>query len=94
MRLFEVMVSWQIAFTGSFATGSKVMTAAAQLVKVIQSYQNPAKYLFFALFVSSNNVNDTSLMAWLQPVSMELGGKSPLIVFDDVDLDKGECHKN
>ncbi|CAE6207258.1 unnamed protein product [Arabidopsis arenosa] len=35
--------------------GSKVMTAAAQLVK---------------------------------PVSMELGGKSPLIVFDDVDLDK------
>ncbi|KAJ4870705.1 hypothetical protein Rs2_47687 [Raphanus sativus] len=45
----------KIAFTGSFATGSKVMTAAAQLVK---------------------------------PVSMELGGKSPLIVFDDVDLDK------
>lgn len=80
---------WQIAFTGSFATGSKVMTAAAQLVKVIQFsaiYSSP-------LFVSSNNVNDTSLMALLQPVSMELGGKSPLIVFDDVDLDKGDCHK-
>ncbi|CAF2200668.1 unnamed protein product [Brassica rapa] len=25
-------------------------------------------------------------------VSMELGGKIPLIVFDDVDFDKGECH--
>lgn len=24
-----------------------------------------------------------------QPVSLELGGKSPIIVFEDVDLDKG-----
>ncbi|KAL9326474.1 hypothetical protein ACSQ67_007119 [Phaseolus vulgaris] len=45
----------KIAFTGSSATGSKIMAAAAQLVK---------------------------------PVSLELGGKSPIIVFDDVDLDK------
>ncbi|XP_058762531.1 aminoaldehyde dehydrogenase 2, peroxisomal [Vicia villosa] len=45
----------KVAFTGSSATGSKIMTAAAQLVK---------------------------------PVSLELGGKSPLIVFEDVDLDK------
>ncbi|KAK4794612.1 hypothetical protein SAY86_012606 [Trapa natans] len=45
----------KIAFTGSSATGSKVMSAAAQLVK---------------------------------PVSLELGGKSPIVVFEDVDLDK------
>ncbi|KAH1132611.1 hypothetical protein GLYMA_05G033500v4 [Glycine max] len=45
----------KIAFTGSSATGSKIMTAAAQLIK---------------------------------PVSLELGGKSPIIVFEDVDLDK------
>ncbi|KAI5683557.1 hypothetical protein M9H77_04785 [Catharanthus roseus] len=45
----------KIAFTGSSATGSKIMTAAAQLVK---------------------------------PVTLELGGKSPIVVFDDVDLDK------
>ncbi|KAK3439995.1 hypothetical protein EUGRSUZ_B00336 [Eucalyptus grandis] len=45
----------KIAFTGSSATGSKIMTAAAQLVK---------------------------------PVSLELGGKSPIVVFEDVDLDK------
>ncbi|KAE8662549.1 Betaine aldehyde dehydrogenase [Hibiscus syriacus] len=45
----------KIAFTGSNATGSKIMTAAAQIVK---------------------------------PVSLELGGKSPIIVFEDVDLDK------
>lgn len=45
----------KIAFTGSSATGSKIMTAAAQMVK---------------------------------PVSLELGGKSPIIVFEDVDLDK------
>ncbi|XP_061360282.1 aminoaldehyde dehydrogenase 2, peroxisomal isoform X2 [Gastrolobium bilobum] len=45
----------KIAFTGSSVTGSKIMTAAAQLLK---------------------------------PVSLELGGKSPIIVFEDVDLDK------
>ncbi|KAM3307827.1 hypothetical protein P3S67_009571 [Capsicum chacoense] len=42
----------KISFTGSAATGSKVMTAAAQLVK---------------------------------PVTLELGGKSPIVVFDDID---------
>jgi len=26
-----------------------------------------------------------------QPVSLELGGKSPIVVFEDVDLDKGWC---
>ncbi|CAK8566808.1 unnamed protein product [Lathyrus sativus] len=45
----------KISFTGSSATGSKIMTTAAQLVK---------------------------------PVSLELGGKSPIVVFEDVDLDK------
>lgn len=45
----------KIAFTGSTATGSKIMTAAAQQVK---------------------------------PVTLELGGKSPILVFEDVDLDK------
>ncbi|KAI8543566.1 hypothetical protein RHMOL_Rhmol08G0228900 [Rhododendron molle] len=45
----------KIAFTGSTATGSKIMTAAAQIVK---------------------------------PVTLELGGKSPILVFEDVDLDK------
>lgn len=42
----------KISFTGSGPTGSKIMTAAAQLVK---------------------------------PVSLELGGKSPIVVFDDID---------
>ncbi|PON86080.1 Succinylglutamate-semialdehyde dehydrogenase [Trema orientale] len=45
----------KIAFTGSTATGSKIMAAAAQLVK---------------------------------PVSLELGGKSPIVIFEDVELDK------
>ncbi|KAL1318022.1 hypothetical protein AAHE18_15G175900 [Arachis hypogaea] len=45
----------KISFTGSSATGSKIMQAAALQVK---------------------------------PVSLELGGKSPIIVFDDVDIDK------
>ncbi|KAK2965139.1 hypothetical protein RJ640_005302 [Escallonia rubra] len=45
----------KVAFTGSTATGSKIMTAAAQLVK---------------------------------PITLELGGKSPIVVFEDVDIDK------
>nr|GMC48299.1 betaine aldehyde dehydrogenase, chloroplastic-like [Ipomoea batatas] len=46
----------KIAFTGSNATGVKIMTAAAQLVK---------------------------------PVTLELGGKSPIVIFEDFsDLDK------
>ncbi|XAR65414.1 Betaine-aldehyde dehydrogenase [Bertholletia excelsa] len=45
----------KVAFTGSTATGSKIMTAAAQIIK---------------------------------PVTLELGGKSPILVFEDVDLDK------
>ncbi|KAH9615538.1 hypothetical protein KSS87_011490, partial [Heliosperma pusillum] len=48
-----------IAFTGSTATGSKIMALAAQLVK---------------------------------PVTLELGGKSPIIVFDDAELDKGNFY--
>ncbi|XP_031105614.1 betaine aldehyde dehydrogenase, chloroplastic-like [Ipomoea triloba] len=46
----------KVSFTGSLATGVKIMTAAAQLVK---------------------------------PVTLELGGKSPIVIFEDVgDLDK------
>ncbi|GAB4845603.1 Betaine aldehyde dehydrogenase 2 [Ancistrocladus abbreviatus] len=45
----------KVAFTGSTATGSKIMSSGAQLVK---------------------------------PVTLELGGKSPILVFEDVDLDK------
>ncbi|XP_077237898.1 aminoaldehyde dehydrogenase 2, peroxisomal-like [Tasmannia lanceolata] len=45
----------KIAFTGSTATGSMIMSTVAQLVK---------------------------------PCSLELGGKSPIVIFEDVDLDK------
>lgn len=45
----------KLAFTGSVATGRKVMTAAAEGIRT---------------------------------VSLELGGKSPFIVFDDCDIDK------
>ncbi|MCL7026139.1 hypothetical protein MKW94_005033 [Papaver nudicaule] len=45
----------KISFTGSTATGSRIMSAASQLVK---------------------------------PVTLELGGKSPIVIFEDTDLDK------
>ncbi|KAH7907708.1 putative 1-pyrroline-5-carboxylate dehydrogenase [Hygrophoropsis aurantiaca] len=52
----ENMTIGQVTFTGSTATGRKIMEAAAK----------------------SN----------LKPVSLELGGKSPSIFFDDVDVDQ------
>ncbi|KAJ4712257.1 Betaine-aldehyde dehydrogenase [Melia azedarach] len=55
----------KIAFTGSTATGSRIMTAAAQMVK-----QNNCTWFL------------CSLLVW------SLEGKSPIIVFEDVDLDK------
>lgn len=45
----------KVAFTGSTATGSKIMSSASLLVK---------------------------------PVTLELGGKSPIVVFEDADLDQ------
>jgi len=54
--LGEHMKIWKVGFTGSTATGRKVLKAAAE----------------------SN----------LKQVSLELGGKSPTIVFDDADLDQ------
>lgn len=36
-----------------------------------------------------NHSNIKCVVSW-QPVSLELGGKSPIIVFEDVDLDKGQ----
>ncbi|KAI7754093.1 hypothetical protein M8C21_009608 [Ambrosia artemisiifolia] len=58
----------KVAFTGSNATGSKIMTAAAQNVKAL--------------------LNRSCAMFVWQPVTLELGGKSPIVVFDDVDIDK------
>jgi acyl-CoA reductase-like NAD-dependent aldehyde dehydrogenase len=43
---------------------------------------------FYFLFFTSSCCNIKFVVSW-QPVSLELGGKSPLIVFEDVDLDKG-----
>lgn len=51
-----LLLSWQLAFTGSTETGKVVLELAAR----------------------SN----------LKPVTLELGGKSPFIVFEDADVDK------
>jgi len=58
------------------------MSTAAQLVKV--SFEN--------CYLKSSSLDVLifcSHVAYLQPVTLELGGKSPIVVFEDVDLDKG-----
>ena len=105
----------QIAFTGSTATGSKIMTAAAQLVKVCLDYiltvvliWQTCGFLYFLLFFFFLFFFSSFYLAFYltvltffsffyllvvdwQPVTLELGGKSPILVFEDVDLDKGLC---
>ena len=44
---------------------------------------------FSSLFLASS-CNIKFVVSW-QPVSLELGGKSPIVVFEDVDIDKGKC---
>jgi coniferyl-aldehyde dehydrogenase len=48
-------------------------------------------YMFQVSFTGSTEVGrvimEASARSNLKPVSLELGGKSPLIIFDDADLD-------
>lgn len=39
---------------------------------------------------SATSSNIKFMVSCWQPVSLELGGKSPIVVFEDVDLDKGQ----
>lgn len=69
------------------------MTSAAKLVKV-----SPSVVVSFSMYLSvfftynfSGSECESSFFFFFfpQPVSLELGGKSPIIVFDDVKIDKG-----
>lgn len=62
------------------------MTTAAQLVKVCK--EKIGTFLFFVIIVINLS---PFVICYVQPVSLELGGKSPIVVFEDVDLDKGWC---
>lgn len=64
------------------------MSAAAQLVKVFMFYSLMVQFIVFVL---QKVLVLTFLMTWFagQPVTLELGGKSPIHVFDDDDIDKG-----
>lgn len=68
------------------------MTSAAKLVKVspsvIVSFSMYLSVFFLPIIFRGLSVN-LLLFLFPQPVSLELGGKSPIIVFDDVEIDKG-----
>ena len=68
----------KVAFTGSTVTGRKIMEAAAKsnLKKVNRAF--PSALLLMRTLI------------WLvRQVSLELGGKSPQIIFESADLDQG-----
>lgn len=71
------------------------MTSAAKLVKVspsvIVSFSMYLSVFFLPIIFRGLSVNLLFFFFFFfpQPVSLELGGKSPIIVFDDVEIDKG-----
>ncbi|KAI3711628.1 hypothetical protein L1987_70167 [Smallanthus sonchifolius] len=58
----------------------------------ISSHMDIDAVIFYVTFTGSTEVGRTVMQAAatsnLKPVSLELGGKSPFIVFDDADVDK------
>ena len=74
----------QVAFTGSTAVGKIVGQAASKNIKVrsalAQSFQQ-------AHLLHRRN-QATNLSGQLQPLTLELGGKSPAIVWKDVDIEQ------
>ena len=69
------------------------MSAAAPLVKVCYCCKTSkviCKIMSFVVKLKVFDISSNFVFSW-QPVSLELGGKSPIVVFEDVDLDKGVC---
>jgi aldehyde dehydrogenase (NAD+) len=69
----------KVAFTGSTATGRKIMEAAAR--SNLKKVRDVAR-----------SANSTEGCSFLHQVSLELGGKSPNIVFESADLEQGRPH--
>lgn len=67
----------KVAFTGSTVTGRKIMQAAAN------SNMKKVRY-----HITTSQVMLLTLLFCPAKVTLELGGKSPVLVFDDVDIDK------
>jgi acyl-CoA reductase-like NAD-dependent aldehyde dehydrogenase len=65
----------KVAFTGSTVTGRKIMEAAAR--------SNLKKVRDAGLRIRRNDIH------FCAQVSLELGGKSPNIVFESADLEQG-----
>ena len=71
------------------------MTSAAKLVKVspsvIVSFSMYLSVFFLPIIFRGLSVNLLFFFFFFfpQPFSLELGGKSPITVFDDVEIDKG-----
>ena len=71
----------KVAFTGSTVSGRKIMEAAAKsnLKKVFSLHDAGGWVAEFP----------TPRLATPQKVSLELGGKSPNIIFESADIDQG-----
>jgi acyl-CoA reductase-like NAD-dependent aldehyde dehydrogenase len=68
----------QVAFTGSVAVGSQIMSACAKvraLIARVIAHQHPPPS------------PRTRASQDIRLVTLELGGKSPIVVFEDADVD-------
>ncbi|CAH0326678.1 NAD/NADP-dependent betaine aldehyde dehydrogenase [Rahnella aquatilis] len=65
-----------------------VVTGAASVGQALTDHPDIAKVSFTGGIKTGKKVMASASASTLKEVTMELGGKSPLIIFDDADLDK------
>ena len=65
------------------------MAAAAQVVKVNINFIGIGLLFLWHLCTWCDLLYVILCIFSWQPVTLELGGKSPIVIFEDVDLDKG-----
>ncbi|CAN1765736.1 Aldehyde dehydrogenase family 2 member C4, partial [Linum perenne] len=91
------IIPWNFPSTMFFMKVSPALAAGCTMV-VKPAEQTPLSALFYAYlarevsFTGSTEVGRKVMQAAaasnLKPVSLELGGKSPMLIFDDADIDK------
>ncbi|KAK5136798.1 hypothetical protein LTR08_002094 [Meristemomyces frigidus] len=71
-----------------------VITGAGPVGAMLASHMQIAKIAFTGSAVAGRAVMGAAAKSNLKHVSLELGGKSPALVFDDADLDNAVAHAN
>lgn len=71
-----------------------IVTGAGSVGSLLASHMNIDKIAFTGSAVAGRKVMEAASKSNLKHVSLELGGKSPALIFDDADLDNAVEHSS